>query len=850
MNWKLSCRTIQTRHEERTSITHGLASPVLALLLSFLPSAWADSATWAGTVDGNWGNATNWVGLAKPAFDNTSDITLTGSTNVAPTFLGSKSRTNQSLTFPASSTTPITIRLATEATGTTARTLTFDSVNGSAFITIASGAAAHEIGGGTIGTLILLKNLTIAHDGGNNFLISRPITGAFSVTKEGPGVLQLNAANTFTGGLNVNGGTLGGNGSIGSVLTVGSGGTLQPGTGGTDIATLTVSNAVALSGTAQMVINRTNAQTASRLVASSSLSFGGALVVTNVGPALQAGDTFTLFTADSMSHKFNFTNLPPLGAWLAWNTAQLTFSGVISVVATNTSYLDNGMVKVGIDLAKGGSITYLSKSGTNDNLINNHDLGRQVQQSYYSGPVPYDPPNNGTNGWTGNPGWTNWPWNPIQTGDSYGNPAQILAYANDGQTIYVKCRPMQWALNNLPAECTFESWLSLTGNVVVVSNRLLNARTDTTQQFSARHQELPAVYTIGRLHRLFSYASNEPFTRGALTNFPTIPPPWLYWRATESWAALLDTNNWGLGVYHPDAVLFVGGFAGTPGSGGPNENPTGYMSPLHQEILDSNIEYTYSYQLILGTLTEIRDWVYAQPRRPGCNFAFQSNRQHWHYLNTTDTGWPLTNNRVRLNLASGDPQMSSPACAFYATNVPKIYIRAAYQIANPAGRATAQLFWETNGAGGFSGVRSVIFPVLAGGQWHTYELNLAALTNYSGLITQLRFDPALNGEAGDYVDVAAVSSFPLVNNKAVEPLLIILQTNAATCVGFSAVSGSAAGFIGKNLFYDLESRTELTAGFWLGLAGYTNIAGDDRVKFFTNANSASAMFFRLRVWLP
>src|ERR1035437_7833481 len=70
-------------------------------------------------------------------------------------------------------------------------------------------------------------------------------------------------------------------------------------------------------------------------------------------------------------------------------------------VQAASSYLDNGVVKVGVDLSKGGSITYLSLSGTSDNIINNADLGRQIQQSYYSGPQPYNPSNNM------NPNWTN-----------------------------------------------------------------------------------------------------------------------------------------------------------------------------------------------------------------------------------------------------------------------------------------------------------------------------------------------------------------------------------------------------------------------------------------------------------
>ena len=37
----------------------------------------------------------------------------------------------------------------------------------------------------------------------------------------------------------------------------------------------------------------------------------------------------------------------------------------------------------------GGTITFLSRSKDGANLINSHDLGRQVQQSYYSGSHPF-----------------------------------------------------------------------------------------------------------------------------------------------------------------------------------------------------------------------------------------------------------------------------------------------------------------------------------------------------------------------------------------------------------------------------------------------------------------------------
>ncbi len=264
-------------------------------------------------------------------------------------------------------------------------------------------------------------------------------------------------------------------------------------------------------------------------------------------------------------------------------------------------YLDNGVIKIGVDLNKGGAITYLAEYNNQDvNLINSSDLGRMIQQSYYSGPWPYGDPD---------PGWANWGWNPIGAGDCHGNPSEVVTHSNDGATLYVQSIPMQWALDNVPCECVFEKWITLDAHAVHVRFKLINDRADTTD-YGASHQELPAVYTTDKFYRLFSYTGSRPFTNGALTQISNNGPPWEYFNGTEKWAALVADNDWGLGVYTPTAQQFVAGFHGTPGSGDPEGGSTGYIAPLRTENIRYNTVYEYESYFILGYLNDIRAWVY------------------------------------------------------------------------------------------------------------------------------------------------------------------------------------------------------------------------------------------------
>ena len=211
-------------------------------------------------------------------------------------------------------------------------------------------------GAGTISNLTTAST-AILNVGAGNFsgTIANAGTAVMALNKITSSTLTLGGTDTYTGPTAISNGTLLVNGSITSPVTVYSGGivggsgtirsnllanagaTVAPGSP-TSIGTLTVSGTITNGGAILMKLNRANSPTSDLLSSSKTITniSGGTLAVTNLGPALQLGDTFTLFNATSYSGLLgllNSTNLPSLTAGLAWKTSSLTNNGTISVVA-------------------------------------------------------------------------------------------------------------------------------------------------------------------------------------------------------------------------------------------------------------------------------------------------------------------------------------------------------------------------------------------------------------------------------------------------------------------------------------------------------------------------------------
>ncbi len=327
------------------------------------------------------------------------------------------------------------------------------------------------------------------------------------------------------------------------------------------------------------------------------------------------------------------------------------------------TFIENDHIRLGVNTALGGCVTYLAEKG-GKNLINSHDWGRQVQLSFYAHPAPFIP-----EGKEVSPGWDQLGWNPIGCGDAFGNRSKILEQRTTEDSIYVKCIPMQWPLNNVPGDCTFELWYKLNGKQVEVTARLTNDREDKTL-YPARGQELPAVYTNGEWWQAVSYVGNAPCTGGELTRlYQKSDPCWPEYplRATEHWSALVDDNDYGLGIWMPNTTYFASGCFGTPGIGGPKDPSTGYISPTQNEILDHDIRYSFDYVLIVGTVDEIRAAAVAREkaRTDLYRWSFDESRSHFWYKNITDAGIPGKNGCLDFAFAEGgvlvSPQQHIPA---------------------------------------------------------------------------------------------------------------------------------------------------------------------------------------------
>lgn len=307
-------------------------------------------------------------------------------------------------------------------------------------------------------------------------------------------------------------------------------------------------------------------------------------------------------------------------------------------------YLDGTNYKIGIDLDWGGALTYMedktntvyssvSKYGTSKitevdfkskvntssfmyntsssvNLINAHDTGRLVQQSYYgTGSYPYEP---------GMYGEAVWNYNPVQGGNLYNEASKIVDIQISENEIYIKCRPLDWAKEAVDITPSYmEAWYTLEDGMMRATCRFVDF---SGYPSVTTTQELPAFYCVEPLNDFVYFTGGDAWSDSNTQQ--TITDLGFWGTATdqdyicnENWGAFKgdDTDSFAIGIYCPGQTLFhTGVYYGGDGATRcstttpATEDPTSYIGVVDTLHFQSFNPISYCYYIKTGTVDTIR----------------------------------------------------------------------------------------------------------------------------------------------------------------------------------------------------------------------------------------------------
>ncbi len=466
-------------------------------------------------------------------------------------------------------------------------------------------------------------------------------------------------------------------------------------------------------------------------------------------------------------------------------------------VSDTVYYLRGERYTVGIRLNWGGGICYISDSENPidgmENLINQADTGRLVQQSYYG---------TGENG-EYHPGTFNnarWSYNPVQGGDQFQNHSRIIDIEVTDTSVYVKSQPQDWSLDNQITPSYMENTYTLCDGFIRVDNRFVDF-SGWEHPFS--HQELPAFYTVSYLDQFVWYDGSKPWTGDALSarenlNFWGDPQYaadcrfFLRESNTETWCAWVsEQDNYGIGLYVPNVDLLFAGRHAYNGSKDAYNGACNYVAPINTLQMVSFEPITYSYLMACGSTEEIRA-VFADNRDFASNESLHTNylsqrladdlpekpdsfhldMSHIDFADGTNI-WlaqGMVNTDVSYNGADAamvltasvgydvqvlfDYRDSEPS--LQAEQFSKIAITYRIPETNAYGNYGCELFLCTGSRQGAEAGASVVGEYIADGQFHTLELDVSGLDFWQGRINAIRFDYFNDCADGDAIEIQSI----------------------------------------------------------------------------------------------
>lgn len=458
------------------------------------------------------------------------------------------------------------------------------------------------------------------------------------------------------------------------------------------------------------------------------------------------------------------------------------------VYSAGAHYLENDRFKVGIRLIWGGGITFIQdkqcKVEKLGNLINIHDAGRLVQQSYYgtAGNDEYKP---------GVYNGTDWVYNPVQGGDQYWNHSRLIDIIVSENSVYVKSQPQDWSLDGVITPSYMENTYTVYSDRIVVDNRFVDF---SGWEHRFAHQELPAFYTVSYLERFSYYNGLSPWTDGELISHDNLPfcggeeKAQCYFKLlesnTETWCAWTNPeDDYGIGLYVPGADLLLAGRFGEGSSKKPSDNSCSYVAPVNTLMIKSFVPIEYGYMITAGSLEEIRDVFksnrdfaenaflsseYSQNIRlpdidvsyKNINFATAEHNKYLDPMNSSLVRFNSDHNAVELVLTGADPQVNilygNSDDQLVAESFGKLEIEYMIPTTNSSKTTVGEMFLCAGETVNAEGGKSVQLNYIADGAYHTAVIDLSELDFWSGKINAIRFDFFNEGDAGDTLFVRSI----------------------------------------------------------------------------------------------
>ena len=455
---------------------------------------------------------------------------------------------------------------------------------------------------------------------------------------------------------------------------------------------------------------------------------------------------------------------------------------------SNTCYIENSRFKLGVDIGWGGAVSYLEDKNCTIpdlvNLVNKHDTGRLIQQSFYGVQendeykpgVSFD---------------TKWRYNPVQGGDQYGNASRLIDLVVTENSIYIKAQPQDWSLDNQLTPSYMENTYTLYEDRVQVDNRFTDY-SGWEHPFSG--QELPAFYTVSYLDTFVWYNGEDSWTGDALSSKNDLP----FWgdhagqctfalreKNTETWCAWINgSDDYGLGVYAPNIDQLKAGRYMFDGSKSDMAESTGYVAPVNILKMVSFKPIEYSYLLTAGstatireTFTKYKDFTdnkalhenYQSTRLPSVDgditkLDFTAGKNLSLLTNLADTTvlFDETAGAVKLTAGSfGDvnvtvPYGSNPA-PLAAADYTTLKIEYMIPTENAMSSYQSDIFLCAGEISAPDGNARIRVNLIKDGQYHVLEVDLSKNAYWKGDIHLIRFDYFDNSQAGDVMFVKSIN---------------------------------------------------------------------------------------------